>query len=148
MLPYSCLDSLDFGQEFAVYYSHEQQGLYGEIIRSWTFDRFERGDVNEKKSRMYDLENVRASWHDVLFCSTENDLRIDSDGNLYAPSEILVTIRNPAYRDTVGPRKGLHTTYEVRASSPVIGSFGEVVSFNVQLERSADQDTRLSEDGN
>jgi hypothetical protein len=146
MLPYACLDSVTYTHELRVYYSTQTQDLvYGTIERSWTLDRVERGRVLQKNSQMYSVAEQN-TWNDTLTGQTEEDLRIDSQGNLHAPSEVLVTFLSPHYIDTAGPRKGLPTTYELRASSPVEGPFGEVLHFDIQLVRSIDQNIELAED--
>lgn len=146
MLPYYCLDSITYGDELRVYYSTQSQDLvYGTITRTWTYDRTERGTLKQSKTRMYEVAQQN-SWDDVLVGQTEEDLRIDSNGVLHAPSEVLITFVLPHRIETAGPRKGLNTTYELRSSSPVEGPFGEVIHFDVQLVRSTDQDIELSED--
>lgn len=146
MLPYSCIDSVTYGDELRVYYSTQTQDLvYGTIVRSWTLDRVERGSVKQARTRMYDVAQQN-SWDDVWVGQTEEDLRIDSDGVLHAPSEVLVTFLVPQLIETSGPRKGLASTYELRASTPVEGPFGEVLHFDVQLVRSSDQNIELAED--
>lgn len=146
MLPYSCLDSMTYSDELRVYYSTQSQDLvYGTVTRTWVFDRVERGKIKQSRSKMYSV-STQNTWDDVLVGQTEEDLRIDSAGNLYAPSEVLVTFAHPHLIDTSGPRKGLATTYELRASSPVEGPFGEVLHFDVELVRSIDQGVDLSED--
>lgn len=79
---------------------------------------------------------------------SEEDLRIDSEGNIYGIQDVLVTISDPAvYKEVTGPRKGLNTLYEVRLSNPVIGVFGEVLHFDIALFRSADQSSTLNGGG-
>lgn len=146
MLPYACLDSVLYADELRVYYSTQTQNLmYGTIERSWTLDRVERGTFRQANTQMYGVSEINA-WNDTLVGQAEEDLRIDSLGNLHAPSEVLVTFLSPHYIDTSGPRRGLATTYELRASSPVEGPFGEVLHFDVQLVRSSNQDIELDED--
>lgn len=146
MLPYSCLDSVTYTDELRVYYSVQTQDIvYGNITRAWVFDHTESGSVAQSKSRMYSVSEQN-TWDDVLVGQTEEDLRIDSQGVLHAPSEVLVTFTHPHLIDTAGPRKGLASTYELRASSPVDGPFGETIHFDVQLVRSIDQGVELSED--
>ena len=145
MLPYSCLDSVTYTDEIRVYYSVQTQTLLGGIERTWVFDRTEMGSFRSTGNQMY-FVSEQNSWDDVLVGETEEDLRIDSNGNLYPPSEVLVTFIRPHRIDTAGPRRGLNTTYELRASSPVEGPFGEVIHFNTQLVRSSDQGVDLSED--
>lgn len=140
MLPYSCIDSILYNTEFSVYYSRQAQDAYGKITRTWILDRTERGTV-KSFSNSYSV-NQQNTLRGDLKGQTEEDLRIDSDGNLYPLTEILVTITDPAiYIETAGPRKGLTTMYEVHESTPVVGPFGEVLHFNVILTRSIDQST-------
>lgn len=88
---------------------------------------------------MYDISQQN-TWNDILTGYSEEDLRIDSKGNIHAPSEVLVTFNNPKRIDAAGPRVGLPTTYELRASSPVDGLFGETLHFDIMLVRSIDQE--------
>ena len=145
MLPYSCLDSITYNDEVRVYFSVQTQDVYGRVERAWVFDRTERVLVKQRQPEMYQVSELNM-WNDILLGHSEEDLRINSNGDLYAPSEVLVTFIKPKLIDTAGPRKGLNTTYELRASSPVEGAFGEVIHFDIQLVRSPDQDVVLSED--
>jgi hypothetical protein len=111
----------------------------GIIRRTWTFDRVERGLFTPTSKRMYSVD-TQNTWTDVLNGHTEEDLRIDSQGNLYAPSEVLVMFKSPQRIDTAGPRIGLPSTYELRGSTPIEGPFGEVLHFDAQLVRSIKQD--------
>lgn len=142
MLPYSCIDSLLYTDEIKVYHSTQSQDMYGRIVRLWTFDRTERGLFKSIQKRMYMVAEQNV-WNDVLEGHSEEDLLIDSSGNLHAPSEVLVTFTSPRRIEYEGPRKGLPTTYELRGSLPVIGAFGEVMHFDVQLVRSTDQEVQL-----
>lgn len=138
MLPYACLDSTTYTDELYVYYSTQTQNSYGEIVRTWQYDRLERGIFTPNLKRMYDV-GIQNTWRDILDGHTEEDLRIDSEGNLHSPSEVLVMFKHPHRIETAGERKGLPTTYELRGSTPIEGPFGEVLHFDVQLFRSIDQ---------
>jgi hypothetical protein len=140
MLPYTCIDSILYTTEFSVYYSRQSQDEYGKVNRTWVLDRTERGYVKTLTNHYgVDQQNVMRG---EIRGKTEEDLRIDSDGNLYPVTEILVTITDPPiYIETAGPRKGLTTMYEVRTSTPVVGPFGEVLHFEITLARSIDQST-------
>lgn len=143
MLPYACLDSTTYTDELYVYYSTQTQDSFGTIQRSWTFDRLERGLFTQTMKRMYDVD-TQNTWRDILNGHTEEDLRIDNEGNLHSPSEVLIMFKNPERIETAGPRKGKPTTYELRGSSPVEGPFGEVLHFDTQLYRSITQDGQLA----
>lgn len=138
MLPYSCIDSILYTHELNVYYSVQSQGTYGNVTRTWVFDRIERGMVKPVKTRMYVVDNQN-TWNEQLTGHSEEDLRIDSEGGLHAPSEVLITFSAPHFVETAGARKGLPTTYELRSSAPIEGPFGEVLHFDILLERSIEQ---------
>lgn len=138
MLPYACLDSVLYTHEIRVYYSTQSQDEYGRVARKWTFDRTERCITKQSNVQMYEVAQQN-TWNDTLIGQSEEDLRIDSDGNIHAASEVLITFVTPKRIDTVGPRAGLATTYELRASSPIDGMFGEVLHFDIVLVRSIDQ---------
>jgi hypothetical protein len=144
MLPYACIDSIMYTHEMRVYFSTQEQDEWGAIQREWTFDRTERGVVKQTQQQMYMVGELN-SWNEYLVGHSEEDLRIDSNGNLYAPSEVLITFVNPPYIETEGPRRGLPTTFELRTSTPVEGPFGEVLHFDIQLVRSSNQDVILDE---
>jgi hypothetical protein len=139
MLPYACLDSMSYTDELYVYYSTQSQTAMGIIRRTWTYDRIERGLFVPTLKRMYDVD-TQNTWRDILNGHTEEDLRIDSQGNLYAPSEVLVMFKYPSRIETAGVRKGKPTTYELRGSTPIEGPFGEVLHFDTQLFRSLKQE--------
>lgn len=145
MLPYACIDSVLYSNEMRVYYAVQSQDDYGRITRSWEFDRTERGLIRQSQRLMYQVSEQN-TWNDILEGVSEEDLRIDSEGVLYAPSEVLITFVTPRLIDTAGPRRGLNTTYELRGSHPVEDAFGVVVHFDIQLARSGDQSVVLSED--
>ena len=142
MLPYSCIDSVTYLHTMNVYYSVQTQDGYGRVARSWVFDRTERGFVKGVTNYAVADQN---SWNQTLKGMSEEDLRIDDEGLLYAPSEVLVTFVEPAFIETAGPRKGLPTTYELRGSTPVLGPFGEVLHFDIALVRSTDQAVEIEE---
>jgi hypothetical protein len=142
MLPYTCIDSVTYLHTFKVYYSTQSQDGYGRITRTWTFDRTERGFVKAVTNYAVDDRN---SWNQTLKGVSEEDLRINEEGELFAPSEVLVTFIEPAFIETAGPRKGLPTTFELRGSNPVLGPFGEVLHFDIMLVRSADQAVDIEE---
>lgn len=146
MLPYVCIDSMTYSHEMNVYYSLQTQDIFGTIQREWVFDRVERGLVKQQSAQSYMIAQQQNEWVETLVGYTEEDLRINSQGELFAPSEVLVTFNNPKLIDTAGPRKGLNTTYELRKSTPVEGLFGEVLHFDVMLVRSIDQSAELLED--
>lgn len=138
MLPYACLDSITYTDEFYVFYSTQAQDLYGAVTRSWKYDRTERGLFTSSLKRMYDVD-TQNTWKEVLDGHTEEDLRMDNEGELHAASEVLVMFKTPHRIETAGQRKGLPTMYELRGSAPIEGPFGEVLHFDAQLHRSITQ---------
>lgn len=145
MLPYACIDSILYTQEVKVYYSVQSQDAYGRIARTWQYDRTERVLTKQAIRNMYNV-NQQNTWNDMLSGFSEEDLRIDSDGNIYAPSEVLVTFVTPKRIDTAGPRANKPTAYELRSSDPVDGPFGETIHFDIALVRSIDQDVILDDE--
>jgi hypothetical protein len=123
-----------------VYYSTETQDEYGTIIRSWTFDRTERCFI--KTVTNYAIGEFN-SWNQKLVGVSEEDLLIDDDGQLHAPSEVLITFDEPPYIEPAGPRKGLPTAFELHGSTPVLGAFGEALHFDISLSRSQNQAVQL-----
>jgi hypothetical protein len=138
MLPYACVDSLSYTDEFHVFYSVQTQDLFGAMKRSWVYDRVDRGYFAPAKFRMYEVAQQN-TWEEIYNGQTEEDVRIDSQGKLYSPSEIMIAFKTPKRIETAGPRKGLPTLFEIRGSVPVEGPFGEVLHFNTQIYRSIDQ---------
>lgn len=145
MLPYSCIDSIMYDHTMNVYYANQSQDESGAIVRTWILDRTERGIVHKGTNR-YEVGQQLNTWNDTLIGQSEEDLRIDSDGDVHSPSEVLVTFVNPEFNDTVGPRSELRSTYELRGSTPVTGPFGEVLHFDILLVRSIAQNVLLEED--
>jgi len=133
-----CIDSLSYTDEFWVYYSIQSQDSYGSMHRQWVYDRMERGYFIPTQRRMYDVSQQN-TWEEIYNGQTEEDLRIDSDGNLHSASEVLIGFKHPNRIETAGPRKGLPTLFELRGSTPVEGPFGEVLHFDTQIYRSIDQ---------
>ncbi len=133
MLPYTCLDSVLYSMELAVFYPTHSQNSIGEVVRSWQFDRLERCSVKSKRN--YYAVAQQNQLVEELVGQSEEDLRIDSDGIVHPISEILVFVNSPkVYFEIDKP-----TLFEVRKSTPILGAFQEVLHFDIELARSLDQ---------
>lgn len=129
-----------------IYYPIITQNEYGQPNKNWVFNKTivlnadpvgGSGDVEVKPEVFLQYENK-------LICRTKNDIRISSNSDSNAITNILVTnIRNSSseiiYKESAGPRAGKGTIYEVATMEPFVNPFGSVEYYKVLLRRTENQ---------
>ena len=129
-----------------LYHAVVQQSAYGNISRQWVLDRTVVGNFIPAGSEIKEelVINVDLTQDSLLIARVKCDLRIDSDDENYALTNILITnIRDrkgkPIYKETSGPRAGESTLYEIATQQPFVNPFGRVEHNRVILRRSENQ---------
>ena len=136
-----------FPMQAEIYYPMIDQSPYGNIAKTWTFDRTLVCNVvpagaNEKEELKININVVLDS---IMSARFKEDLRISSYGESFAIENILITnIRdkncNEIYLEAGGPRDGLSTLFEIATIQPFINPFGQIEHYKVMLRRSENQE--------
>lgn len=129
-----------------IYYPIISQGNYGEIEKSWIFDRTiacnastvgGAGTEEIKPEVFFQHENK-------LVSRSRTDIRISSNEAKEAKTNVLITnIRSSSgeliYKETAGPRSGRGTIYEVATLEPFVGPFGNIEYYKMLWRRTENQ---------
>ena len=130
-----------------VYYPVISQSAYGQIEKSWSFDR--TIVVNAEPYGSSGKQKVEPSliteYEDILSARSKKDLRITSEGNKEDVSNVLITnIRDIeeelVFYETSGSRKNQGTLYEIATIDPVIGPFKKVEHYQLVLRKTERQE--------
>jgi len=129
-----------------IYYPLVDQGAYGNIKKTWVLSKtvacnFSSGG-NALKEEV--KPNVNITQESLLIGRVKTDIRISNAEDKNAITNVLITnIRdrweNPIYLETVGPRAGRSTLYEVATNDPALGPFGSVEYYKLTVRRSENQ---------
>lgn len=129
-----------------IYYATIAQGPYGQVDKSWTFDRTVVCNASPvggaSKEKLEPAEFLK--YEDKLVARAKSDLRIMSDGTNMDMTNILITnIRDRndllLYKETSGPRKGEGTLYEIGALEPLYGPFQYIEYYKMLWRRTESQ---------
>jgi hypothetical protein len=129
-----------------IYYPIISQGGYGEVKKTWVFDRTiicnatpvgGAGKEDIKPAEFLQYENK-------LIARSKTDLRITSEENKQAVTNILVTnIRTSngelIYKETAGVRSGRGTIYEIATLEPFLGPFNTIEYYKMLWRRTENQ---------
>jgi hypothetical protein len=120
-----------------VYYPLVEQGTYGNVKKTWVFNK--DGTVDEEVK-----PNVNITLKKVLVGRTKKDIRFSEEETADAITNVIITnirTRNdvPLYVETSGTRSGKSTIYEIESQSPIIGPFGEPEYYGLVIRRSENQ---------
>jgi len=130
-----------------IYYPIIDQSPYGNVLKSWTFDRVIVGNFvyagAEEKEEL--TININITTDSILSARIKEDVRVSSFDENFAISNIVITnIRdrecNEIYKEFGGPRDGLSTLFEVATQRPFVGPFGKVEYYNLILKKSENQE--------
>lgn len=130
-----------------IYYPIISQNDYGQANKKWVFDRTivcnatpvgGAGKVELKPE-------VFLQYEESLIARTKGDIRIASNGDSNAESNILVTNIRSAndsviYKETAGPRSGKGTIYEIGTVEPFFGPFKDIEYYKMVWRRAENQD--------
>lgn len=144
----SC-DTKDFRFQMTaeIYYPIIDQSPYGNVSKTWTFDRVVIGNfvyagAKEKEELAI---NINITTDSILSARIKEDVRVSSFGETFAIGNIVITnIRdrecNEIYKEFGGPRDGMSTLFEIATQRPFINAFGKVDYHNLILRKSENQE--------
>jgi hypothetical protein len=129
-----------------IYYPIISQGGYGEVKKTWVFDRTiicnatpvgGAGKEDIKPAEFLQYENK-------LIARSKTDLRMTSEESKQAVTNILVTnIRTSSgeliYKETAGVRSGRGTIYEIATLEPFLGPFNTIEYYKMLWRRTENQ---------
>lgn len=129
-----------------IYYPIIAQGGYGEIKKTWVFDRTIVCNANTVGGAgEEDLKPAEfMKYESKLVARSKTDLRISSEENKQAVTNILVTnIRTSngeiIYKETAGVRSGRGTIYEIATIEPFVGPFNNIEYYKMVWRRTENQ---------
>jgi hypothetical protein len=132
--------------EADIFYPVVDQGAYGNVKKTWMFDRTVGCSVGSAGSASKEeiKPNVNITQSTLLLGRVREDIRISDREDANAVTNVIITnIRdkncNPIYIETAGPRKGKSTIFEIATNEPFTGPFGNVDYFKIILRRSENQ---------
>lgn len=140
---------LPFGAD--VFYSTTSQTEFGEVVKTWTYDRSIRLDLNAStnyKDQQVSPEQI-FNIDDAVSARAFVDIRVDSHGEPHALTDIKVlNVRDVAgkfvYWETAGTRKGLSTIFEVDGFTPHTDPWGVVDHISIVIRRCPDQELTIA----
>jgi len=129
-----------------IYYPITETTAYGNVKKTWVLDKtiacsFNEAGVSYKEDIKPDPD-IKTDM--LLLGRVKNDIRISSDNDKNAATNVLITnIRdaygNPIYNETSGIRAGKSTLFEIATQAPFVNPFGSVEYQKVVLRRSENQ---------
>jgi len=135
-----------FPMQADVYHPIVEQGPYGNVKKTWILDRtiacsFAPAGTAFKEEL---IANVNITQDKVLLGRAKTDIRISSQEAANSLTNVIVTnIRdkncNEIYTETVGPRAGKSTIFEIATQDPFSGPFGNVEYYKLVIRRSENQ---------
>jgi hypothetical protein len=135
-----------FPMQADVYYPIVDQGVYGNVKKTWILDKTIAGNFNSVGGAGKEevTPNVNITQKTSLIGRVKTDIRISSLDAQNSVTNILITnIRdkncNHIYTETSGPRAGKSTIFEIATQEPFVGPFGGIEYYNLVIRRSENQ---------
>lgn len=135
-----------FPMQADVYYPIVDQGVYGNVKKTWVLDKTIAGNFNSVGGAGKEeiTPNVNITQKTSLIGRVKTDIRISSLNAQNSVTNILITnIRdkncNHIYTETAGPRAGKSTIFEIATQEPFVGPFGGIEYYNIVVRRSENQ---------
>ena len=135
-----------FPMQAEVYYPIIEQGAYGNVAKTWTFDKVIVGNFvyagsNYKEEIDINIEVLKDS---LLTSRVKDVIRKSSFDETFGLTNIILTnIKdkncNEIYVESDGPRVGKSTLFEIATFQPFVGPFGSVEYYKMILRRSENQ---------
>lgn len=131
-----------------VFYAMTEQTPYGNVTKTWVFDRtiaIASNPAGRRFNRDIDTNNGKVELQNSIIARVRKDItQSPSTEQFYSMSNILIAnIRTKSndyvYNESSGVRSGLSTLFEVSTSNPIVGAFGETEYFKLVLTRSENQ---------
>lgn len=135
-----------FPMNAEIYYPIVQQGAYGNVKKQWMLDRSIVCNLTPAGTAL--KEEVRPQVNlvqdTVIMGRVKEDIRFSQRDSAASLTNIIVTnIKdkncNEIYVETVGPRAGKSTIFEVATQEPYSGPFGGIEYYKLVLRRSENQ---------
>ncbi len=129
-----------------VFYPFVEQGVYGDVKKTWYLDRTiscyfaPAGSAGKEEVK----PNVNITQEKILVGRVKADIRISTqDGQNAITNVVISNIKdrncNLIYTETSGPRAGKATIFEIASQEPIVGPFGNVEYYNIVIRRSENQ---------
>ena len=148
-LPSSTLDDILFPMTAEVYYSQTTQNDYGNIVKSWVFDRTVYCSVISELSNRGFAGELKTKGQDFVYDSnaffrTKEDLRKKSNGSYMPITAIAITnIKDPAGNDVwingqnlSNAAGAIKTKYEVKTIVPTFNYDHTLRHFRLFISKS------------
>lgn len=136
-----------FPMSAEIYYPMIDQSPYGNVSKSWTYDRTVPCNIvpagaNDKEELKININIVLDS---IMIGRFREDVRSGSFDESFAIENVVVTnIKdrncNELYIEYGGPRDGRSTLFEIATIQPFVGPFGKTEHYKVILKRSENQE--------
>lgn len=135
-----------FPMQADIYHPIVEQGSYGNVKKTWILDRtiacsFAPAGTAFKEEI---VANVNITQDKILLGRAKTDIRVSSLDAANSITNVIITnIRdkncNEIYTETVGPRAGKSTIFEIATQDPFSGPFGNVEYYKLVIRRSENQ---------
>lgn len=135
-----------FPMQADVYHPIVEQGIYGEVKKTWMLDRtiacsFAPAGTAFKEEVQ---PNINITQEKLLLGRVKTDIRMSSLEAKNSITNVIITnIRdkncNEIYLETAGPREGKSTIFEIATQYPFTGPFGNVEYYKLIIRRSENQ---------
>lgn len=129
-----------------VYYPSVAQAGYGAVKKEWIHDKTIACSFSSPSTKTTEevIASINITMEKVLLGRTKNDIRISKQENNKALTNIIITnIRdvnnNEIYLETSGVRNGKSTLFEIATIDPIVGPFGSVEYYKINIKRSENQ---------
>lgn len=133
-----------------IYYATVTQSAYGDIDRTWNFDRNVHCSLEPATSDFKEELDTKVllTRDQLLIGRFKQDIRSSSFDEDFDSGNILITnivdkSCNLLYKETGGPRAGKGTLFEIATVKPFLNPFGRVEYYTVILRRSENQGDSL-----
>jgi hypothetical protein len=149
ILPSSTLDDILFPMTADVYYSITQQQDYGNISKTWGFDRTVQCSVISELSNKGFRGELKTKGQDFVYDSnaffrTKEDLRKKSNGTYYPITAVSITnIKDPAGNDVwingqnlTNSAGAIKTKYEIKTIVPTFNYDHTLRHFRLFISKS------------
>ena len=129
-----------------IYYPIITQNNYGQPQKEWVYDRTigcnatSVGGAGQEEIK----PEIFIQYQNTLVARSKSDIRISSNNDSNALTNILITnirdaYNNVLYKETAGPRSGRGTIYEIGTFEPFVNPFGKVEYYKILLRRTESQ---------
>jgi len=130
-----------------IFYPIVDQSAYGQIDKTWNFDRSVYCNVESAGSSIKkELDpNVLVTRDQLLIGRFKEDIRLSYMDENFETTNILITNIvdkhcNLVYKESGGPRSDKGTLFEIATIQPFMNPFGRIEHYRVVLKRSENQE--------